>query len=80
MSMGSRISQARKDKGFTQEYVALSLGVSTDFLTSGVQIEDTTPLSVLPLRWVSTVLLLVTLLFLVGAWILALVAHYMNQK
>ena len=28
MSMGKRIAKARKDKGFTQEYVAASLGVS----------------------------------------------------
>lgn len=28
MSMGTRICQARKDKGFTQEYVAQALGVS----------------------------------------------------
>lgn len=28
MSMGKRICQARKDKGYTQEYVAESLGIS----------------------------------------------------
>ena len=28
MSMGKRICQARKDKGFTQEYIAEALGVS----------------------------------------------------